>query len=240
VFVDEGGELISDCVKDWERIIGRLRTVARKYRAAEIILVWATQKPSMSGKGSGIDSQIAGQMQDRVCLAVTTPTESRVMFGENASEAGWKADELPMPGFALYKQLELGNKSIPQMLRMRAMSPQQVIDLPDRPIWSRVVSSTGATKADIEARKALEDPWDDMTVADDSTLALSARKVRVSAEDRDDQICEELDRDPCRSLSSIATAIGASKSVVKKRLEQMAADGIVVKDADECWHPVRG
>lgn len=239
VFVDEGGELISDCVKEWESIIDRLRTIARKYRAAEIILVWATQKPAMSGKGYGIDSQIAGQMQDRVCLAVTTPTESRVMFGENASEAGWKADELPMPGFALYKQLELG-KSVPQMLQMRAMSPQQVIDLPDRPVWSRQVSSTGATKADITARMALEvagDPWD-LAPDDSASTVPLMKKPRISAEDRDDQIMDELTKNPCRSLSSIAKSIGASKSVVKNRLEQMAGDGLVVKDENDCWHPV--
>lgn len=238
VFVDEGGELITDCVREWERIIDRLRTVARKYRAAEIILVWATQKPTMSGKGYGIDSQIAGQMQDRLCLAVTTATESRTIFGEDAAETGWQADKLPMPGFALYKQLELGPKCVPQMLQMRAMSPQQVIDLPSRPVWSRAVSSTGVTQLDLDVRQALEaagDPWADKTVADGPSMM---KKPRVSAEDRDDQILDELAKDPCRSLSSIASAIGASKSVVKRRLEQMEADGLVVQDENKCWHPV--
>ena len=241
VFVDEGGELISDCVKDYESIIDRLRTIARKYRAAEIILVWATQKPTMSGKGYGIDSQIAGQMQDRICFAVTSSTEARTMFGDTAVEDGWKSHELPMPGFALYKQLELGSKSIPQMLQLRAMSAKQVIALPDRPVWSRQVSSTGATKLDIEARMKLEaagDPWQDVTVGMDTTPLL--KKPRVTAEDRDDQILAELAKDPCRSLSSIADATGASKSVVKRRLEQMAVDGLVYKDEDNCWHPVVG
>lgn len=237
VFVDEGGELISDCVKEWERIIDRLRTIARKYRAAEIILVWATQKPTMSGKGYGIDSQIAGQMQDRLCLAVTTANETRTMFGEDAAETGWEAHKLPMPGFALYKQLELGPKCLPQMLQMRAMSPAQVIDLPDRPIWSRTVSSTGATRADIEARKAMEadgNPWTD--APDDSDRFV--KRPRVSAADRDDQILSELAQDPCRTLSSIAKALDISKSTVKRSLERMAADGIVRKDEDDCWHPV--
>ena len=238
VFVDEGGELISDCVKEFERIIDRLRTIARKYRAAEIILVWATQKPSMSGKGHGIDSQISGQMTDRLSLAVATPGEARVVFGDDATENGWKSNELPMPGFALYRQQELGPKSIPQMLQMRAMSPQQVIDLPDRPIWSRTVSSTGATKADIDARKDYESNplnlWAELDV--DPATVVMQKKPRVAAEDRDDQIMEELAHDPCRSLSSIATAIDASKSVVKRRLEQMEADGLVCRDEDGCWH----
>ena len=230
VFVDEGGELISDCVKDYERIIDALRTVARKYRAAEIILVWATQKPSMSGKGYGIDSQIAGQMTDRLSLAVATATEARVVFGEDAAECGWKSNELPMPGFALYRQQELGPKSVPQMLQMRAMSPQQVIDLPARPVWSRRASWTGATKADIEARKASE-------VGSEKTSPV--KRARVPAADRDDQILAELSADPCRTLSDLARAIGASKSVVKARLEQMATDGLVVQDDKGCWHELR-
>lgn len=238
VFVDEGGELLSDCKKDYADIIDRLRTVARKYRAAEIILVWATQKPSLTGEGHGIDSQIAGQMTDRLALAVATATESRVVFGDDSTERGWKANELPMPGFALYRQQELGAKSIPQMLRMRAMSPQQVIDLPSRPVWSRTVSSTGATVVDLEVRKALEgqgDPWQDLTTED---TVISMKKPRVSGADRDEQILAELLADPCRSLSSLAKAIGASKSVVTTRLGQMEADGIVRKDENDCWHPV--
>lgn len=230
VFVDEGGELISDCVKEFERIIDALRTVARKYRAAEIILVWATQKPSMSGKGYGIDSQIAGQMTDRLSLAVGTATEARVVFGEDAAERGWKSNELPMPGFALYRQQDLGPKSVPYMLKMRAMSPAQVIALPDRPVWSRTVSSTGVTASDIEARKALE-------TAGRAERAAS-RKGKVSAADRDDQIMAALRSDPCRSISSLASEVGASKSVVSKRLAQMQSDGLVRQDDDRCWHPV--
>lgn len=236
VLVDEGGELISDCTKEYERIIETLRTIARKYRAAEIILVWATQKPSMSGKGYGIDSQIAGQMTDRLSLAVTTATEARVVFGDDAAEAGWMSNKLPMPGYALLRQQELGPACVPQTLRMRAMSPQQVIDLPSRPVWSRVVSSTGATRADLATRAAIEaagDPWEAVTV---ELPAASQKKPPVSADDRDDQIMAELDRDPCRSMSSIAAAIDASKSVVKRRLEALETAGLVVRDDDGCWH----
>jgi S-DNA-T family DNA segregation ATPase FtsK/SpoIIIE len=235
VFVDEGGELISDCKKDYATIIDRLRTVARKYRAAEIILVWATQKPSLTGDGHGIDSQIAGQMNNRLSLAVATAADSRVVFGEDASERGWTAHNLPMPGFAFFREQDLGAKSVPQMLRMRAMSAMQVIELPPRPIWSRQVSSTGATAQDIRERMAM-DPWAGKDVGGEQTVSM--RKPRVSAEDRDDQILSELSQDPCRSISSLATATGASKSVVKKRLGQMEADGLVWMDSDGCWHPV--
>ena len=63
-------------------------------------------------------------------------------------------------------------------------------------------------------------------------------KARVSAADRDDQILAELVADPCLSMSELARRVGASKSVVKKRLDQMSVDGLVRVDDDNCWHPV--
>lgn len=86
--------------------------------------------------------------------------------------------------------------------------------------------------------EAPADPWAGKTVSGPQVPAQDAEKVRVSAADRDDQIMNELAEDPCRSLSSIASAIGASKSVVKRRLEQMESDGLVYRDDDGCWYPV--
>lgn len=270
VFVDEGGELISDSKtkhpkdeegrSDYGDIMTTLRTIARKYRAAEIILVWCTQKPALSGDGHGLDSQIAGQLVHRLSLALATSTDTQVVFGNDAIEKGWKANELPMPGFALFRNQELGPKSVPQMLKMRAMSPADVIALPDKPVWSRSVSSTGTTAADVRARQALEpalsavsDPWSVLlpqatSLGSEPTVILGSdirtadssetKRQRVSAEDRDDQIMEELHRDPCRTLSDLARATGASKAVVKRSLERMEVDGLVCRDDAGCWHPV--
>lgn len=130
VFVDEGAELISNLPKD---IMDRLRTIARKYRAAEIVLVWCTQKPSLSGDGHGLDSQISAQLTQRLSLAVATPSESRVIFGEDAGDKGWDAHELPMKGWALLRDIETQSEA--RRLRMRAISPEDVIALPDRPVW---------------------------------------------------------------------------------------------------------
>jgi hypothetical protein len=256
VFVDEGGELISDSKtkypkdedgrSDYSDIMAMMRTIARKYRAAEIILVWCTQKPALSGEGHGLDSQIAGQLVHRLSLALATTTDAQVVFGNDAIEKGWKANELPMPGFALFRNQELGPKSVPQMMKMRAMSPADVIALPNRPIWSR---STGrATVADVAERKAIEasavtvpvaDPWAGTDVDTDTLPLLEGPKIRVSAEDRDDQIMSILTDDPCQTLSELARLTGASKSVVKRRLDQMEVDGLVARDDDGCWHPVR-
>lgn len=173
VFVDEGGEAIAASKMksddkdgpDYSRIIENLRTIARMGRAAEIILIWATQKPTLSGDGHGIDSQIAGQITYRASLALATSTEAQVVFGPDAIEKGWKAHELPMPGVAM---LRSSPTALPHHIKTRAFSPKDVIALPDRSVWSRRSSFTGATKADVDMRKKLEgsgDPWADVTVS---------------------------------------------------------------------------
>lgn len=269
VFVDEGGELISDSKtkypkdedgrSDYSDIMSTLRTIARKYRAAEIILVWCTQKPALSGEGHGLDSQIAGQLVHRLSLALATSTDTQVVFGNDAIEKGWKANELPMPGFALFRNQELGPKSVPQMLKMRAMSPKDVIELPARPIWSRRASSTGATAADINERKQLEatgrptvdDPWTEMLpqsapLGDAPTIILgseieqvdSGSTQRVAAADRDDQIMSALRDSPCVTLSDLARALNIHKQTAKRSLDRLANDGLVTQDGEGCWHPV--
>lgn len=274
VFVDEGGELISDSKtkhpkdeedrSDYGDIMTRMRTIARKYRAAEIILVWCTQKPSLSGEGHGLDSQIAGQMMMRLSLALATSADSRVVFGDDADQKGWTAHELPMPGFALFRDQELGSKAVPHMLKMRAMSPKDVIGLPDRPIWSR---STGrATSADVAARKSLEaaapaagatvgDPWAELLPAsapagDNPTVILGSDiasassgptlRQPVKSSDRDDQIMAALRAQPCVRLPDLARVLGLHKPTVKRSLDRLANDGLVVRDADGCWAPSDG
>ena len=266
VFVDEGGELISDSKtkhpkdeegrSDYTDIMTSMRTMARKYRAAEIILVWCTQKPALSGEGHGLDSQIAGQLVHRLSLALATTTDAQVVFGNDAIEKGWKANELPMPGFALFRNQELGPKSIPEMMKMRAMSPADVIGLPARPVWSRSVSSTGASVQDIAARKALEasattlvdagDPWAKVDV-DTATVSLTVQpatraedvRPRVSAADRDDAIMAELRSGSCSMVADLADSLGLSRKRVESSLKRMAVDGLVVCDPDGCWTPVQ-
>ncbi|MFI1245023.1 FtsK/SpoIIIE domain-containing protein [Enterococcus casseliflavus] len=144
VFVDEGAEVIAMARgKGYERIMENFRTLARMARAAEIILIWATQKPTMDRNG-GIDPQISAQITYRAALALSTSGESRVVFGEDATEKGWHAHDLPMPGVAM---LRSGPKSKPHAISTRAFSPADVIALPDRPIWGRQAVPAGSAGA---------------------------------------------------------------------------------------------
>ncbi|MER5916208.1 MarR family transcriptional regulator [Streptomyces sp. NPDC001982] len=130
LFVDEGAEVMT-VAKD---ALAGLESIARMGRAACIDLWWATQKPTMSGSSAGIPPQIAPQLSTRICLAVSSPTEARTVLGEDAQAKGWTADELPAPGYALVRD----GKRKPNAVKTRALSPKQVVALPDRPIWERL------------------------------------------------------------------------------------------------------
>jgi S-DNA-T family DNA segregation ATPase FtsK/SpoIIIE len=170
-------------------VIERLRTIARKYRAAEIVLVWCTQKPSLSGNGHGLDSQISAQLTHKLSLTAATPSESRVIFGEDAGDKGWDAHELPLKGWALLRDIE--TQAEPARLRMRAMSPADVIALPDRPVWFK--------------------DGDRLFGGDDQYRELSARFADLSDEDRAQKM-----RDGGMSVREVADATGRSKSWVDR------------------------
>lgn len=212
VFVDEGAELLADCKGAYDDVVEGLRTIARKYRAAEIILVWATQKPALSGASPGLDSQIAGQLTVRLSLAVATQTEATVVFGPDAIEKGWKGHELPMPGYALLRDQDKGPKQSTAVMRMRAMSPKDVIALPARPIWQRA------------AAPALSGP----------------RLVLVKNDQESVYLPEQTNRDRvlaavvagARTAKAVTEATGINKGTVSRELRALVKDGAVRKDQD--------
>jgi hypothetical protein len=131
VAVDEGAELMAE-VPD---AVGGLRSLARRARAAGIRLWWATQKPTMTGSGPGLDSQIAGQLTTQVCLAVAGSKEARVVLGEDATAKGWHAENLEMGGWALVRTG--GKECAPDPVRVWFMEKEHVKALPARKAWRR-------------------------------------------------------------------------------------------------------
>ncbi|MFE9927220.1 FtsK/SpoIIIE domain-containing protein [Streptomyces sp. NPDC005774] len=211
VFVDEGAEVISMArVKGYDRVMENLSTLARMARAAEIILIWATQKPTMDSKG-GIDPQISAQITYRAALALSTSSESRVVFGEDATEKGWHAHELPMPGVAM---LRSGPKAKPHPINTRAFSPADVIALPDRPIWH------GATVAPvISMRKPPAPP-------------------APPVESTDERVLRVVQSGPVRQKDIVEKA-GLPKGTVSKVVARLVEKGLLVRQADGTVSTVR-
>lgn len=141
VAVDEGAELMAE-VPD---ALGGLRSLARRARAAGIRLWWATQKPTMSGNGPGLDSQIAGQLTTQVCLAVAGQKEARVVLGEDATGNGWHAEHLEKGGWALVRVQ--GEDRDPDPVRVWFMKKEDVKALPARKAWRREAPTSIAALA---------------------------------------------------------------------------------------------
>ena len=131
VVIDEGAEFMG-WVPD---AVDGIRTLAVRGRAAEIVVWWATQKPTLTGPGKGLDSMISGQFMAQICLAVNSPAETRNVLGENATADGWHAEDLMKGGWAL---LHLqGDKSEPNPMRVWFMAKEDVKALTPRDAWRR-------------------------------------------------------------------------------------------------------
>lgn len=226
VFVDEGAEVISMARTpvekptkedpggpDWSRIMENLRTLARMGRAAEIILIWATQKPTMDRIG-GIDPQISAQITYRAALALSTSGESRVVLGEDATEKGWHAHELPMPGFAM---LRSGPKSQPNPIQTRAFSPADVIGLPARPVWQRVAVPASPPSGPLRLVKP-ERP----------TVELPTQAAPQSNRDR---VLHAV-RDGARTARDITDRTGLNKGTVSREVKALITAGSLRKADD--------
>ncbi|MFB6706394.1 FtsK/SpoIIIE domain-containing protein [Streptomyces sp. NPDC056333] len=224
VFVDEGAEVISMARKtrvkgtkdepgdpDWSRIMENLSTLARMARAAEIILIWATQKPTMDAKG-GIDPQISAQITYRAALALSTSAESRVVFGEDATERGWHAHELPMPGVAM---LRSGPRAKPHPIMTRAFSPADVIALPARPIWHRKPSTPA-----VSPLRLVKEPVPSVSAT-----------ASGGAETNRDRVLQAV-QDGARTLRDITDRTGINKGTVSREIKALTSTGALRKTAD--------
>lgn len=218
VFVDEGAEVISMArTKGYEGIMENLRTLARMARAAEIILIWATQKPTMD-KNGGIDPQISAQITYRAALALSTSAESRVVFGEDATERGWHAHDLPMPGVAM---LRSGPKVPPHPINTRAFSPADVIALPDRPIWRREGAPAGTAGA--------PDPAPLQLVKDGGVPAQQA-PAAAPASNRD-KVAAAIGSG-AKTAADVALITGINKGTVSKAVKSLVDAGEIAKAED--------
>lgn len=213
VFVDEGAEVISMArTKGYEQIMENLRTLARMARAAEIILIWATQKPTMDAKG-GIDAQVSGQITYRASLALSTAGEARVVFGDDATEKGWHAHELPMPGVAL---LRSGPKVPPHPINTRAFSPADVIALPERPVWQRASSRPSG-----HTLRLVKEPAGPTAATVPATASESNR----------DRVLRAV-HDGARTLRDITDRTGINKGTVSREIKTLTGTGALVKSDD--------
>lgn len=136
VVIDEGAEFMG-----WvPEAVDGVRTLAVRGRSSQIVLWWATQKPTLTGQGKGLDTMISGQFMAQICLAVNSPTEARNVLGENATADGWHPESLLKGGWALAKTQ--GSRAEPNPIRVWFMTKEHVKALAPREPWGRGVTVT--------------------------------------------------------------------------------------------------
>jgi S-DNA-T family DNA segregation ATPase FtsK/SpoIIIE len=233
VVVDEGAEVMSGCQKvevvtGWtekgaeitEKVnaLEGLDSIARMGRAACIDLWWMTQSPTY---GDGVPRQIAKQLGTRLGLAVESPTEARVVFGESAQDKGWKADELPMPGVAMLRD----GKRSPDPIKVRFMTDEDVVGLSAQPIWSRYPSgaSQSAPEVPAVARPALR-----LVKQAPPVPSPAAPAAPVTNRDR---VLDSV-RDGARTGRDITDRTGLNKGTVSKLVKALVESGDLVKGDD--------
>lgn len=242
IVVDEGAEVMSGCtavqtVVGWTEkgkaitekrnaLLG-LDTLARMGRAACMDLWWMTQSPTY---GDGVPRQIAKQLGTRMSLAVDSPAESRVVFGESAQEKGWKADELPMPGVALIRD----GKRTPDPVKVRYMDDATVVALPDQAIWKRAEAAEDAPRPGL---RLVKDAAPDYELAppgtEDELPAAEADAVAVPAgpANNRDKVLTAV-RAGARTGREVTDATGMNKGTVSKVVKSLLDAGELARAAD--------
>ncbi|MEU3193118.1 FtsK/SpoIIIE domain-containing protein [Streptomyces sp. NPDC006992] len=223
--VDEGAEVMSSCTAvetvtgytDKGKAIGEKRdalegldSIARMGRAACIDLWWMTQSPTY---GDGVPRQIAKQLGTRLGLAVESPTEARVVFGESAQDKGWRADELPMPGVAMLRD---GQRS-PDPVKVRFMTDQEVVNLPDTAIWQR--PDTPAPRPSLSL------------VKDEEVPAPRTEAPQPAEATNRDRVLNAV-RCGARSAAAVVTETGLNKGTVSREIKALVTAGALVKADD--------
>jgi len=237
VVVDEGAEVVSSCsgvevlvgytekgkpITEKRDALDGLETIARMGRAACIDLWWMTQSPTY---GDGVPRQIAKQLGTRIGLAVDSPSEARVVFGESAQEKGWKADELPMPGVAMVRDGKRG----PDPVKVRFMTDAQVIALPDQPIWERAQAPAGRPALTLVKDAAPAQAPDEASVYADTVPAQAGPPTNR------DKVLAAV-RDGARTGRDITDRTGLNKGTVSREVKALIESGDLVKADDGMLH----
>ena len=226
VVVDEGAEVMSTCDKveievdvtesgkpitEKVSALDGLDSIARMGRAACIDLWWMTQSPTY---GDGVPRQIAKQLGTRLGLAVESPSEARVVFGESAQEKGLKADELPMPGVAMLRD----GKRSPDPIKARYMDDDAVVALPNQPIWHR--GGAQGEEVPAPARPALR------LIKDAPAPASSAQLTDTEA-----AVLDAVRAGAIRQ-KDVVDAAGLAKGTVSKTVSKLITAGELTKAED--------
>ncbi len=200
VLVDELAELSAEAMAQLERL-------ARLGRAAGIILVTVTQRPSAEAL-RGLDART--QMTTRIALGVIEARDGELILGAGRVGAGWRAERLSGPGYFL--ALVPGIHEQPR---------------PARAYWL-TDSAVRAVVAHAGAQRPALDPESSDAAARPQEPSQDSRGERERA---DVALLAALDAAPPDGLSAdeLAARVGRSRAWVFSRLDVHGSAGRAVR-----------
>ncbi len=215
VAIDELAELSAKALALFERL-------ARMGRAAGIVLVAVTQRPSLAALGS-LDART--QMTIRVSMGVIEARDAELILGSGRLAEGWRTERLGGPGYFLV--LAPGQHETPRQARAYWLSDAAVRAAAD---------SAGATRpaldpASVEAAGGPQKPPEG-----------AVHDPANSADDPDGLLLAALDEASPGGLSAddLAARLGRGRTWVYKRLMAHSSAGRAVRLRRGRWAADRG
>lgn len=154
VVIDEGAELSTK-----ER--GIAARIARMGRAAGILIIWATQYPTVEA----LPSQIAANLKNRICFQVASPRHVPVALArEQGDLSAPRPDLFPGPGICVYKVIG------------------------GRELVGRVPELTDKEQADILRALGLEEPATPISLQDGVSAPIAAANAPVAGKLAPDEL----------------------------------------------------
>jgi DNA segregation ATPase FtsK/SpoIIIE, S-DNA-T family len=204
VAIDELAELSGKVLALFERL-------ARMGRAAGIVLVAVTQRPSLAALGS-LDART--QMTIRVSMGVIEARDAELILGTGRLAEGWRTERLGGPGYFLV--LAPGQQETPRQARAYWLSDAAVRAAADRVAATRPTLDPASAEAAAGAQKPAES---------------ADRDQADGADDPDGLLMAALEDAPQDGLSAdeLAARLGRSRTWVYKRLVAHRSAGRAVR-----------
>jgi S-DNA-T family DNA segregation ATPase FtsK/SpoIIIE len=210
VLVDELAELGTQAMAQLERL-------ARLGRAAGIIVVTVTQRPSAEALG-GLDART--QMTTRIALGVIEARDGELILGAGRVSAGWRAERLSGPGYFL--ALVLGVYEQPRPARAYWLTDAAVRAVVDRTGGQRATLDPESSDAALPPEKSPQDTGAERERLDDALLAALAAAPSDGL-----------------SAAELAARVGRSRAWVFSRLDVHATAGRAVRLRRGRWAAAR-
>ncbi|MFF5854004.1 ATP-binding protein [[Kitasatospora] papulosa] len=221
VVIEEGRQILQMAKdKRWADVLDLIDDLYTLARATGIWIIWATQYPSRTN--GGVTAMVSENSLTVMSLTVDSPVSDRVVYGENAADAGWEPSKLAsIPGRALIKHKDRK----PNPVRLWHVRDDAVNALPKADPWTSAVVPADSPEAERPALRLVKDrPAESVPAARPATSETPA----APATNRDHVLAAI--RDGARTNRDVVDRTGLNKGSVSKAVKALIETGAVVKD----------